>query len=531
MTCKVEVYDTTLRDGAQGEGISFSLADKLRLTEEFDTLGIHYVEGGWPGSNPKDLEFFTAVRKLKLRHTRVVAFGSTRHAKNSPAGDPNLQCLVRSGVAVATIFGKSWDLHVRDALRVSLEQNLDMIYSSVEYLKKRIGRVIFDAEHFFDGYRANSEYALKALAAAAEAGAETVVLCDTNGGSLPSVVAEVVRVVRAALPQTPVGIHAHNDGGMAVANSVEAVAAGARQVQGTMNGLGERTGNADLVQVLPNLELKLGHRCLGEKQLRRLTESSRFVYETANLPAPGNQPFVGRSAFAHKAGVHVSAMARNPLTYEHIRPETVGNERRILVSELSGRSNILARSRVDLSGDPAKMQAVLAKLMELENQGYSFENAEGSFDLLVRRVAGDYVAPFKLLAFRVISEANGRRVSEASVKVDVGGIEYHTVSEGDHGPVNALDKALRKALLGPFPLLEELKLVDYKVHIVNAQAAAEAKVRVVVESEWRGHSWNTVGVSENIIDASVQALVDAYEYLLVNYGGKRSAPAGRKSKR
>jgi len=523
MNTQVELYDTTLRDGSQGEGISFSLADKLNITRALDALGIHYIEGGWPGSNPKDMEYFEAVSRLKLKHARVAAFGSTRHAKNTPAGDPNLRKLVAARVPVITIFGKSWDLHVRDALRVSLDENLRMIESSVRYLCRKTDQVFFDGEHFFDGYNANPEYALKGLAVAAEAGARALVLCDTNGGNLPSRIAEVTAVVVKAFPGMPVGIHTHNDAGMAVANTVEAVKAGARQVQGTVNGFGERTGNADLTQVIPNLELKLGFRCLGRRNLRHLTNASRYVYEVANLPLRDNQPFVGRSAFAHKGGIHVSAVARNSATYEHVEPETVGNERRVLISELSGRSNILARSQVDMREHPEKMKEVLDRVMALENQGYAFENAEASFDLLVRRIMGTFKPFFDLVAFRVMSEMRpgGEHLSEGTVKVDVGGTIYHTVSEGEHGPVNALDLALRKALVAKYPALEHMHLLDYKVHIVNAQAATEAKVRVVIKSTDGQDIWSTVGVSENVIEASCLALVDSIEYFLLQQTRQR----------
>jgi 2-isopropylmalate synthase len=525
MARRVEIYDTTLRDGSQGEGVSFSLADKLSLTKELDALGIHLIEGGWPGSNPKDMEYFEAVRDLRLKTARVAAFGSTRRAKNQPEDDPNLQALVASGASVITIFGKSWDLHVREALRVSLEKNLEMIRSSVAWLKTKAETVIFDAEHFFDGYAASDEYAMNALEAAAEAGADALVLCDTNGGSLPSTVREVTETVVQRFRPVVVGIHTHNDGGVAEANTLLAVEAGARHVQGTMNGIGERVGNADLTQIIPNLELKMGFRTIGKRGLRRLTEASRFVCETANLPLRDNQPFVGRSAFAHKGGIHVSAVNRNPVTYEHIEPERVGNERRVLISELSGRSNILARSAIDLTNDPETMKEVLRQVMHLENQGYAFENADASFDLLIRRIATDYAAPFRVKSFRVMSEhgeaGDERRMSEATVKVEVDGREYHTVSEGDHGPVNALDKALRKALREEFPVLDEMRLVDYKVHIVNAQAAAEAKVRVVVESAHRQKVWGTVGVSANIIEASFRAILDSIEYMLALNGGRR----------
>lgn len=520
MAHSIEIYDTTLRDGSQGEGLSFSLADKLNLTRVIDSLGVHYIEGGWPGSNPKDMEYFEAVQGIKLENASIVAFGSTRHARNTAPEDANIRRLIESKAPIVTIVGKSWDTAVREALRVNLEENLDMIASSVRYLKEHVDQVFFDAEHFFDGYNENPRYAMEALAAAAQAGAAALVLCDTNGGNLPSRISQITLEVVEAFPRLTIGIHAHNDSGMAVANSVEAVRAGATHVQGTMNGFGERTGNADLVQILPNLELKMGKHCIGESCLQRLTKISRHVYEVANLPPVDSQPFVGRSAFAHKGGLHVSAISRNVSTYEHIDPDSVGNHRRVLISELSGRSNILARAKTDL--EPEKVTEVLETIMNLENQGYAFENAEASFDLLVRKCAGEHKPWFKLKTFRVITESdwNGRRVSEAMVKVEAAGEEYHTVGEGDQGPVNAIDQALKKALQPVYPVLQDLRLVDYKVHIVNAQAAAAAKVRVVIRSADQNDVWGTVGVSENIIEATCLALVDSIEYML----GKNGAP-------
>ncbi|MBN2713363.1 MAG: citramalate synthase [Planctomycetes bacterium] len=530
MAKHIDMYDTTLRDGSQGEGVSFSVADKLDITRELDSLGINYIEGGWPGSNPKDMDYFEAVRKLKLKNAKVTAFGSTRHAKNTPANDPNIQKLVEAKTPVIIIFGKTWNMHVTDALRVSLDKNLEMINSSVKYLKKKTGEMFYDAEHFFDGYKANPEYAMKTLEAAADGGAEALVLCDTNGGTMPLEVAKLTAEVVKRFPGLKVGIHPHNDSGMAAANAVEAVRAGATHVQGTINGLGERTGNADLTQIIPAVELKLGYSSIGKKNLQHLTEVSRFVYEAANLPLRDNQPYVGRSAFAHKGGIHVSAMARNQSTYEHITPETVGNERRILISELSGRSNLVARSK-KLRDNPEQMKNVLKRIMELENEGYCFESADASFDLLVQKVLGEYEPRFNLDSFRVISESSkdGRRMSEATVKVDVNGEMMHTVSEGDHGPVNALDEALRKAMLPKFPQLAELRLVDYKVHIVNAQAAAEARVRVVIEFAYQSEVWSTVGVSENIIDASCHAIVDSLEYMLYKYPSSSKKSVKRKA--
>ncbi len=513
---KIKIYDTTLRDGTQGEGISFSLQDKIAIALELDKFGVDYIEGGWPGSNPKDMDFFLQAQKLRLKNTRVAAFGSTRHAKNTPATDPNLKKLVAAKVPVVTIFGKSWDLHVREALRVGLDVNLQMIESSVKFLCKKVDEVFFDAEHFFDGYSENPEYALKALEAAFNGGAKAVVLCDTNGGSLPSYVEMVTKIVADKFSGATVGIHCHNDSGMATANSVVAVGAGAAQVQGTMNGLGERAGNADLTQIMPILEMKMGRQCVGVKKLRQLTEMSRFIYETANMEPKDNQPFVGKSAFAHKGGIHVSAVARNARTYEHITPESVGNERRILVSELSGRSNLKAQSIKEIDNDPELMKKVLSRLMELENDGYAFEAANASFNLLISRLGKNYAPKFGLRSYRVISEVKygNETVSEATVKVAVGKSLHHCVAEGDHGPVDALYNALKKALEKDFPVVETLELVDYKVHIVNAKAGTEAKVRVVTQFKAGKDDWGTVGVSANIIEASCHALVDSIEYLL-----------------
>jgi 2-isopropylmalate synthase len=533
----VEIYDTTLRDGTQGEGVSISLAGKLEIAEALDDFGVHYIEGGWPGSNPKDMEFFAQARSLKLKHARLAAFGSTRHAKKTPGKDPNLRRLVESEAPVVTIFGKSWDLHVTDALRVDLATNLKMIESSVRYLRDRCETVLYDAEHFFDGYKAKPEYALQTLEAAAAAGAECLILCDTNGGALPGEIREITATVRDRFPAARVGVHPHNDGGMAVANAIEGVCAGATHVQGTMNGIGERCGNCDLTSVIPTLELKLGRRCVGAKKLQQLTELSRLVYEVANVPILDRQPFVGRSAFAHKGGIHVSAVARNERTYEHVTPESVGNERRILVSELSGKSNLLAKSRVDLSKNPEAMQEVLEKVMQLELEGYSFESADASFDLLVRRTLGLVEPFFELKGFRVISEVRDSedRVSEATVRLAVGGELMHTAAESTEGPVASLDGALRKALVDHYPELAELRLVDYKVVIVDAAQAAAAHVRVTIESADHNDVWTTVGASANIIEASYLALVDSIEYKLLKHAGtaqkKSKAPGGTRTQR
>lgn len=514
---KITLYDTTLRDGSQAENITFSLSDMVRIALALDLFGIDYIEGGWPGSNPKHMDFFEAIRREKLGTSRIAAFGSTRHAKNTPSQDANLKALVDCKAPVVTIFGKSWDLHVTDALRVSLDENLSMIETSLAFLKKKVDTLFYDAEHFFDAYRANPSYALKTLEAAASGGAECLYLCDTNGGNLPSDIKTITETVRAHLPGIDLGIHTHNDSSMAEANALMAVEAGACSVQGTINGLGERCGNCDLTAIIPALELKMNCQTVGKKKLQRLTELSRYIYEVSNISILDRQPYVGRSAFAHKGGIHVSAVQRNSKTYEHIAPEAVGNERRILISELSGRSNIIARSKVDLTKDPAAMKRVLEEIMRLEHEGYQFESADASFDMLVQRTLGLYAPFFKLHGFRVISENNDEtaRNSEATVKLEVGGRLEHTACESHDGPVSALDGAIRKALIPHFPQLSEMRLVDYKVVIFNPQEATQAHVRVLIESADSTNVWRTVGASANIIEASYIALVDAIEYKLL----------------
>lgn len=515
MSKQVLLYDTTLRDGSQGEGISFSAEDKLRIARRLDALGIHYIEGGWPGSNPKDIAFFQEARKIGWKNATITAFGSTRRPEISAAEDRNLTALLESGVKVATIFGKTWDFHVTNALRTSLDENLAMIKESVAFLRSHGLEVFFDGEHFFDGYKANPEYALNCLKAAAEAGASYLVLCDTNGGTLPSEVTAIVQVVQNL--GVPLGIHAHNDSGLAVANSILAVEAGVTQVQGTINGFGERAGNADLCSIIPNLQLKMGLNCLTDLQLQNLTKTARFLWELANLHPNPNQPFVGRSTFAHKGGIHVSALRRNPETYEHIPPEAVGNNRRILVSELSGTSNILWKAEeynLDVSSDQFATDKLVQIVKELENQGYYFEGAEASFEILLKKALGVYQPLFELINFRLIIEKqdNGSEpVAEASVKVKVGEQIIHTVADGN-GPVNALDAALRKALALVYPHIEQIQLNDYKVRVLDETAGTAAKVRVLIESVGSGRSWGTVGVSTNIIEASWRALVDSIEY-------------------
>lgn len=518
---KIEVYDTTLRDGAQSEEISFSAEDKLRIAEKLDELGVHYIEGGYPGSNPRDLDFFRKSGRLRLKNAKLVAFGSTHRPKKKPSQDETFRALIEAGTPAITIFGKTWDFHVREALKVSLEENLGIIHDSVEFLKKHADKVFFDAEHFFDGYIQNPQYAFKCLKAAEDAGADCLVLCDTNGGTMSNAVREIVKKVVKDF-SAPVGIHAHNDGECAVANSVVAVESGAVQVQGTINGLGERCGNANLISIIPNIQLKLGMQCVGPEQVRKLRDVSRFVNEIANLRHFRRQPYTGDSAFAHKAGIHVSAIAKNPKTYEHIVPEEVGNVRRILISDLAGKSNILKKAEelgIKLSSDSPQLQEIVQKLKELENQGYQFEGAEASFELLVKKALGLHRNFFDLLEFRVIVEKRTKKeepISEATIKIRVADLIEHTVAESRKGPVNALDKALRKALQTIYPRqIRDLKLLDYKVRVLTAGEGTSAKVRVLVESGDRGNTWGTVGVSENIIEASCQALIDSIEYKLL----------------
>lgn len=528
---RIQIYDTTLRDGSQGEGINFSLQDKLLITRRLDELGVDFIEGGYPLSNPKDFEYFQEVRKLALKHAKVAAFGMTRRKGVSPAQDTCLKALLDSEAPVITIVGKTWDLHVRDILGSTLEENLRMIGDSVAHCKQAGREVFYDAEHFFDGFRHNPDYALQTLRAAEQAGASVVILCDTNGGTLSEEIAAAVVQARQAL-NAAIGIHCHNDCDVAVANSLAAVASGATQVQGTINGVGERCGNVDLLSVIANLALKRGHDVLQPGSLDHLTEVSRYVYEIANMNFRANQPFVGASAFAHKGGMHTHAIAKNTASYEHIDPAQVGNERRILVSELSGQSTILAKTtKYALSHDRALMGKVLGQVQDLEHQGYEFEAAEASFDLLVKKVAGLYKSKFERLAYRVNIEADrtGQPITEATVKVRVGDRVMHTASEGD-GPVNALDGALRKALEACYPRLAEMQLVDYKVRVVNSKAGTAARVRVVIESRDGDTVWGTVGVSENIIEASWLALVDSIEYkLFKDEDGVAQASGGRKS--
>jgi len=514
---EVKIYDTTLRDGTQAEDFSLSVEDKIRIALKLDDLGIHYLEGGWPGSNPRDAGFFRDIKAYQLKHARVAAFGATCHPSKSPETDPNLRAILAAKTPVATIFGKSWAIHVEEALSTTLERNLHLIRDSLAYLRPRVETLFYDAEHFFDGFKDNPEYALQTLERALEGGAECLILCDTNGGNLPRTIQEIIAAVKDRLPAAPFGIHVHNDSDVAVANSLAAVEMGAVQVQGTINGIGERCGNADLVPIIANLCLKMAIPCLTPENLAKLRSVSRFILELANVPSNKYQPFVGRSAFAHKGGVHISAVARNPLTYEHIDPTLVGNKRRVLVSDLSGRSTVKLKALdygLHLSRkDPVAMQ-VLEELKVLEHQGFQFEAAEASFELLIKRAMGMGKRYFELVGFRVIDQKqqeDDAPVAEATIQVKVGGHIEHTAALGN-GPVNALDNALRKALEKFYPELKEMELSDYKVRVLPGRDGTAARVRVLIESRDGNDHWGTVGVSHDILEASWQALVDSINY-------------------
>lgn len=513
---QIILYDTTLRDGAQQEGISFSLADKLHITRKLDEMGIHYIEGGWPGSNPKDTEFFAEARKLHLNSATLVAFGSTRRAGVPVTEDPQVRALLEAETRTVTLFGKSWDLHVLRVLETTLDENLRMIAETIGYLKAQGREVIYDAEHFFDGYKANSSYALQTLRAAQQAGADCIVLCDTNGGSLPDEIYRIVENVRREL-SVPLGIHAHNDGELAVANSLAAVRAGVVHVQGTINGYGERCGNTNLCSLIPTLQLKMGYPCITDEQLQHLVSVSRYVSEVANMPPDPRLPYVGRSAFTHKGGVHVHAWQKCPESYQHIDPSRVGNQARTVVSELSGKVNILEKAReFSVEICPEEAPGILRRIKELEKVGFQFDGAEASLELLLRRARPDYDPPFELIDFHVLVENRKGRglIAEATVKVRVKGEVMHTAAEGT-GPVHALDLALRKALVPVYPSLAEVHLTDYKVRILNGRAGTAAVVRVLIESARGARSWSTVGSSSNIIEASWQALADSLEYALL----------------
>lgn len=516
---RIVLYDTTLRDGTQSEDISFSVEDKLRVTQKLDELGIHYIEGGWPGSNPRDEEFFKRAKSLKLTHAKLTAFGSTRRAKNKASEDANLNALIAAETPAVTIFGKTWLLHVFSALGITEEENLELIEDSVAFLVSHGREVIYDAEHFFDGYKQSREYALKTLHAAKRAGASALVLCDTNGGTLTHEIEAIVKDVCAELGTT-IGIHTHNDSDLAVANSLAAIRAGATHVQGTINGYGERCGNANLCSIIPNLQLKMGYECITPSQLTHLTEVSRYVSDLANQPEPKRLPFVGKSAFAHKGGVHVSAVMKDPTTYEHLAPELVGNRRRVLVSDLSGRSNVVYKAQelgIELEGKNAETQRIVERIKQMEFDGYHYEDADGSLELLIREQLEDWYEFFELGGFKVIihkESDESETVSEAIIKVKVGEEVEYSAADGN-GPVNALDKALRKGLEKFYPQVKDMVLTDYKVRVLDGQDGTSAKVRVLITSRNAHSSWNTVGVSTNIIEASWKALVDSVYYYLL----------------
>ncbi len=519
MPKKVSVLDTSLRDGSQAEGVSLSVQDKLRIASKLDELGIAYIEGGWPGSNKKDTEFFERARQMSWKNSRIAAFGSTRHPRKSITQDANVQALIDAGTPTVVIVAKSSPMHVRQLLRTSLSENLAMISETIQHLKGQGLEVLFDAEHFFDGYELDADYALQTLRVAAQAGADCLVLCDTNGGFLPFQVAKIVGAVRDALPDVSLGIHAHNDTGVAVANTLAAVEAGADHVQGTMNGIGERCGNANLSTILPNLELKMGYHTLANGNLALLTETAHYISEIANIRPNPDAPYVGHSAFAHKAGLHVSGLLKNTQSYQHVAPERVGNKMRVLISELSGRSNIkhkLQELDLGIDLDEDEIRGLAQQVKELESRGFQFEGAEGSFELLIRRAQPGYAPPFQVSDFLVLVEQRTEKdiLAEATVKASINGTKMHTAAEGD-GPVNALDRAIRKALIPFYPELESVHLTDYKVRIIDPSSTTGATTRVLIDASDREDSWSTVGCSVNIIEASFQALVDSLELPLL----------------
>jgi len=517
------IYDTTLRDGSQTEGISFTVNDKIKITEKLDALGVHYIEGGWPGSNPKDQEYFKYFADKKLKNAVITAFGSTRRIKIKPSEDINLRALINAKTSTITIFGKTWDFHVKDVIKTTLDENLHMIADSIQYLKKHKKEVFYDAEHFFDGYKSNPEYALKTLLAAQEAGTSCIILCDTNGGTLFHDIKKIVTEVRNTV-DVPLGIHTHNDMHLAVANSLAAIEAGCTHVQGTFNGLGERCGNANLGTVIGILHTKLKQKSIPDKNVKKLMETSYFISEISNLKLPDNAAFVGHSAFAHKGGVHIDAMLKNPLAYEHIDPMTVGNHRRFITSELAGKMPIIMKAQkmnVELDKKSPEAIKMMKVLQEKEHKGYQFEAADASFELFMKRSLKKYKPFFELEGFRTASEKrfDGRIFAEASIRVNVEGTSHYSAVEGD-GPVDALDKALRGALTKFYPNLSEMHLTDYKVRVLDTKGGTAAKVRVLIESQDNTDAWTTVGVHENIIEASWEALIDSIEYKLLKDGKK-----------
>jgi 2-isopropylmalate synthase len=523
----VLLYDTTLRDGCQAEDVSFTLEDKLRIAEKLEELGIDYIEGGYPGSNPRDADFFKQVKKLKLKNAKIASFGTTRKFGAKPAQDINLKMLLAAETPVVTLVGKTWDLHVRDDLRIGQKANLDLIADSISFMKKRVDEVMFDAEHFFDGFRANPEYALECLKAAQDGGADWIVLCETNGGRLPGEVRDALNHV-GRLIKTPIGIHCHNDGELAVANTLAAVEMGATQVQGTINGFGERCGNVNLISVIANLQLKMGKKCVTPAQLKKLRDVSQLFYELANIQPNKRQAYVGDSAFAHKGGLHVSGVLKNRETYEHIDPEVVGNRQRVLVSDLSGRSNIVYKGKeygIDMSEKNDAVRDILRRTKELEGQGYEFQAAEASFELLIQEALGKKRKNFSLIGFRVIDEKRNEgegAISEATIMVQVDGVMEHAAAMGN-GPVNALDQALRRALTKFYPSLKQVELLDYKVRVLSSGEGTGAVVRVLIESGDGKDRWGTVGVSHNVIEASWQALADSIDYKLYKDSRHRHA--------
>ncbi|WP_028579092.1 citramalate synthase [Desulfogranum japonicum] len=524
MSRRIEIYDTTLRDGTQAENFNLSVKDKIKICRQLDKLGVDFIEGGWPGANPHAVEFFKKMQQVELKNAHLTAFGSTRHFNNRPEKDPNLQGLLEAKTPAITIFGKSWDIHVQDALRIALEDNLILIEESLQYLRPHVKHLLYDAEHFFDGFKNNKDYCLATIERAVTGGADTIVLCDTNGGTLPheipAIIAEVKKKLQQMERKVKLGIHAHNDSETAVANALISVDLGVDQVQGTINGYGERCGNSNLTSIIPALIFKMQMDCQVKPNIEQLYCTSRLVDELANLPHDRYQPYVGESAFAHKGGIHVSAVKRNPLTYEHIEPEKVGNYRRILISDQAGRANVMMKAQkygIPIESDDPLMSSIINEMKELEKQGYQYEAAEASFELLMRRTLGLQRKFFKLEAFRVMNfkySMTERPLTEATLRLYVGGNEVHTAAMGD-GPVNALDKALRKALIRFYPSLENVELVDYKVRVLTGESGTGAKVRVLIESRDQHCSWGTVGVSVNIIEASWQALVDSINFKLL----------------
>jgi 2-isopropylmalate synthase len=516
---QVKIFDSTLRDGAQGQGISFSLEDKIKIVRALDEMQVDYIEAGNPGSNPKDMEFFKRLKDVHLNNSQVAAFGSTRRPNINVEDDKNLQDLLSSGADTIVVFGKSWDFQVTDIIKTSLDENINMIKDTIEYLCKKEKQVIFDAEHFYDGYKAKKDYAMATVKAAEEAGAKVVVLCDTNGGALPQDIYDITKDVKEQI-STEVGIHSHDDMGMAVANSVMAVEAGATQVQGTFIGIGERCGNANLSAIIPALKLKLGYEVLNDNGLEKLTKTARYISEICNVTLSDQNPFVGNSAFAHKGGMHIDAVTKAPKSYEHIEPELVGNKRRFLVSEVSGKSTILQEIKKifpNASKDDGSVQKITDRLKELEYEGYQFEGAEGTIELVIRKIIGKYKPFFKLNHFKIIGEqpyGTEEFTSTAVINITVDGKEEITAAEGE-GPVNALDKAIRKALEVFYPEIKQARLVDYKVRVLDSESATQAKVRVLIESTDGIETWSTVGVSRDVIQASWIALVDSIEYKLL----------------